>query len=315
MTYELCANSAVLASPGVIEIDKETFDSVIHARRVISDTVSIEQKLDFVLSNMLELEMAMVQITTEQMLYDYDERNWFDESRDLLNRKIMNLLSAGRSYIDALPHHINGIFSRDHQKTLDARKILSEQYDSRLGYRAMEALRNYVQHQGLPVHGATHGRGRSGVLGSTQQQYTLDIWLKPDELCGTGFKAKVLAELKIVGNRIDLKYLIRDYVEGLAVANEKIRYLVKEEVGNAQIVIEALLKRYIEECPGKYSDIAVIVARTEGAVQVESHGVLLDPFKYWARLLRKNRGYTNLRRRFVTTAATDKAFTLSGSIG
>ncbi len=308
MSYIL--TRAVLGKRVVIPIEQTEHDDIVTARKVISNALSIEQKFDFVMSNLFELEMSLAHTTAEQMLYDYHDRDWFDESRDMLNRRVMNLLSTARSYVDTLPQHINIIFGRDKSVTDACLQFLRDEYDARLGYRVMEAMRNYVQHEGMPIHGSTDGGSHTGEGDTWQIKYTLDMWLKPAELKGTDFKANVLAELGKIGEKIDLKLLIRDYVEGLAAANRKVREVVEEVVAQSQQLIASTLSRYEAACPGPHATIGVIVAQVEDEIPVSEHAVLLAPFEYRARLLKKNQRYKNLRRRFISTAVTEDSLAM-----
>ena len=87
--------------------------------------------------------------------------------RVLTDRKIANLLSAARLYVDHAKQHVHRILALDPVTTFDVGATLSTQYDLRFGYRCMEALRNYVQHRGLPQ------AKRSGKTRSAKQERLL----------------------------------------------------------------------------------------------------------------------------------------------
>jgi hypothetical protein len=65
----------------------------------------------------------------------------------------MDWLSTMRLYID---HTSVRLGESDRDALAGFKRLLSAQYDSRFGYRFCARLRNYVVHQGLPIHTVAH---------------------------------------------------------------------------------------------------------------------------------------------------------------
>jgi len=142
----------VLGSKHFLPISEEVFKSVRDARARSIRAVEIEEKLDMVLQNYIEYEHELLQITLRNALFATG--GWF-EFRDIIhdiNRRLANLLSTTRLYLDHLRHDAGPLFDAAGSDAKALSAITSEEYDGRLGYRVMEALRNYVQHRGLPLH-------------------------------------------------------------------------------------------------------------------------------------------------------------------
>lgn len=75
--------------------------------------------------------------------------------------------------------------------------ITSPEYDARLGYRVMEALRNYVQHRGLPLHSITVGGGWIDTEEGRRRKEKTTLYLNVDTLAeDKDFKKDVLDELR-----------------------------------------------------------------------------------------------------------------------
>ena len=111
-------------------------------------------------------------------------------------RRLINLLSTGRLYLDQSIHNLNNISSI---KSINIEEIKTEknkQYDQYLGYRVMEALRNYVQHRGYPIQSLTYnnklvGKDPNGrVLFSTTPYIHVQEFEKDNK-----FKKEVLKEI------------------------------------------------------------------------------------------------------------------------
>lgn len=111
--------------------------------------MAIEEKYELIISNYLELEKDSLSISSSNMLrrsYNYSD---FFDVRSTFNRRIVNLLTSTKLYLDQIYQHVKVC-------NLDLANIIKQktnkEYDSVFEYRFMEALRNHVQHHGLAVH-------------------------------------------------------------------------------------------------------------------------------------------------------------------
>jgi hypothetical protein len=136
----------------LIEISEEEFLRVKIAKQKIVRSLAVEDKFDLVLANYAEFEREILGLAVHQMVYF--DLSWSSMRFDTqtLNRRVANLLSAGRLYIDQIMHDAGVLAGEDELLVELIRKKSSEQHDAKLGYRVMETLRNYTQHRALPVH-------------------------------------------------------------------------------------------------------------------------------------------------------------------
>lgn len=92
----------------------------------------------------------------------------------------------------------------------------SQEYDSCLGYRVIEALRNYAQHRGLPVHNLQYNSTFHPDSPNDSSEHSITPSLRVSRLKEEKkFKSSVLKELEAIGDLIDLKPLVRQYMESL----------------------------------------------------------------------------------------------------
>src|SRR3546814_9673570 len=87
------------------------------------------------------------------MVLKHESYHEFQQIRLGFSRRLSSLLQSCRSYLDHTPHHLNKLES--HAFADPFKKLTNTAYDGHFGCRFMEALRNYAQHRGLPLHGAS----------------------------------------------------------------------------------------------------------------------------------------------------------------
>lgn len=173
----------------------------------------MEEKFDLVVENYLELELCFLESTTKRMVLGNQDYQWFQVQRNLFNRRLVNLLSACRSYIDYSKQHIHMILPNEKNAVERIKAAFANHYDSCLGYRTMEALRNFVQHRGFPIHAATYHAEWDRKDKESQSIYGISVYTKTSYLREDGdFKKSVLEELEKLSGRVNLKPFIRDYV-------------------------------------------------------------------------------------------------------
>jgi hypothetical protein len=68
-----------------------------------------------------------------------------------LNRYIMNLLTAVRTFLDHTERNLTHRHGKDSEQFQAFKKATAEAYDSSFAYRFLYKLRNYVQHRGMPI--------------------------------------------------------------------------------------------------------------------------------------------------------------------
>jgi hypothetical protein len=214
-----------------VDISKEEYQAIGASKKNLIEALYLEQKLDMVVEDYFEFEMELLATSTRQMVQRNQDYYWFQEEINRLNRRIVNLLSACRLYLDQSIHHLSCIYGKGAEKLNNVRKKISKEYDSKLGYRVMEAMRNYVQHRGFPVHKWTFHTKRVERKGKSQVLFTLAPFIDVQELRqDKKFKKEVVEELEKIGNEIDIKPFVREYVAGIGNAHEYIRSVICEDV-------------------------------------------------------------------------------------
>lgn len=287
-----------------LPISEAEFLAIKNAKEGLFQCLFIEEKFDLVAENLLDFETTLIDSTVSHMLFRNQDYQSFQGRRGAFNRRLVNLLTAGRTYIDHVKHHVKNVFHGDSALAPDISALFSREYDRRLGYRAAEALRNFVQHRGLPVHSTTFNACRvdSEERESDKLRYGVTPYLRPAELREDGeFKKAVLKELEELGDKVDLKHIVREYVEGLAAVHEDIRRELKYKIQEWEALLISAIERFQTEAGNEgVAGLAAVQRNTEGQ-WVQQVPVFSDFIDYRTALAQKNSGLSKLSRKYVTS--------------
>jgi len=142
----------VLGNVPEIEISELEYCKLQRARIILSNALEIEEKYEIVISNYSDFEKEILNATTKYMVREHLDYSDFFKVSLGLNIKLVNLLTAIRLYADQLNQNVTECLDGKQNAKDNVKKLFSKEYDENAHYRFMEALRNYVQHRGIPVH-------------------------------------------------------------------------------------------------------------------------------------------------------------------
>jgi len=293
-------STLVFGSPGVIEINKDEYSAIKNARENLFEALFLEEKLDLVTENYQEYEAELLAISSRMMVFHNSDYFSMGQERNLLSRRIVNLLSAGRMYLDQSAHHLKNIYGEGSEVLVFRENIKSEQYKQKFGYRVMEALRNYVQHRGFPIQTIVFSHRRIDNDDNIQFLHRaipkIDITTLEED---RKFKKSILAEIKDVANKdtIDFRPLIREYVEGIGTLHEKIRDRISPDL----LIWENLLDNTIAKYKSKFGENAslaglAIIMKNENNKLEESKTIFKEFIKKRKDLENKNKSFINLHK-------------------
>lgn len=298
----------VLGSKAFTPITENDYLRIKHARSGLFECLYMEEKFDLLVENYLEFETTLLESTVHDMILQDQDYQWFNLERGLFNRRLANLLSAGRTYIDHMKQHIDRIFPSGSIDTFDINAELSKQYDARFGYRCMEALRNYVQHFGFPVHKISFQHSRVERQKKNLFLFAITPYLRPNDLrVDDGFKKQILKEMEAMGNEIDLKFLVRDYMEGLSIVHSEVRKHIHQKCTEWESIFSEAIERYKSNNPeeDKVTGLSAVIC-TEDGLYKDDIALFLDFIDLRKYFEKKNNTLTNLTLRFATNEIIEK---------
>lgn len=234
---------------------RASMDCLVH-------TLFIEEKYDFIIQNQINLERALVDcgdLPNEETAYRY--------AKSEINRHFANVLTTTRLYVDQGKRFGKKLDRLFGEPLVQFEKRTNKQYDAKLGYRVMEALRNFVQHRGDAVHQVVFNAHKEWQGETMRIIKRTDTYLDPSELRKEKkFKSEVLKELEKLKNRPTAQEFLREYLEGLRIIHEEFRASTREKIAQSEACVTDAFERY-RAISGDVVGLHVIEANEHGAVK------------------------------------------------
>jgi hypothetical protein len=208
----------------VLDISPDWYRELVGAAAGVSSALDIEEKFNLVLENFEEFEGELLRDALGYSLFQRED--WSSRMTELhrLNRRLVNLLATCRLYVDQVPHNLSQEFAEDPGLATAFEVSKSREFDATLGYRVMDALRNYMQHRSLPIHVLSHESAWRDLPAGRMREHTVAPQTEPQTIGEDGkFRAQTLTELEALGTRVDMTPLARQYVAGLGAVHRDLR--------------------------------------------------------------------------------------------
>jgi hypothetical protein len=288
-------------------ISQEEYAAIRDAKAGLLRLLAIEETFDLVIENYLEFEAALLQAALSSLARRDPPGQRSSEERALFDRRLLNLLAAVKSYVDQVPKHVVGVRP---QAAAIVNATLDDERQTRLGLRAMLALRNVVQHHDSLVHLVAYGSKLPGGVLGAGVAFTVDPYVLPEDL-GTDpgmhkHDKLVLDELRALGPKVELKPLVRECVEGLWAVHS----VTRSEVGSSNQELETVLRaaetRYLTLCPEQETALALAAIKREPGEDPSEEVQIVWGFTGYRKYLEtKNSALEGIARRYVTSEAAN----------
>lgn len=266
-------------------------ETLCAAMAALRDAVAIEQKLDLLLSNLIEFERELAERALAMMYRGFQSVHGLLDDQLAFGQRLLNLLSAARTYADHVKHHVKRLHPGDATAVAAVEDALNKQYDTSFAYRLMEALRNYSQHRGMPLHGFSYDRRWIDEDGGRRMENNVRLTLDAAMLAADGrFKPATLKELEAEPKGMDLKRLVREYVGGLATVHGVVRDTIDEVVTAAETLVVEWRARYATVAGLAQPPVGLAVVRRHGSGRSSNLTGLADTAIGYLELLRSRTG-------------------------
>jgi hypothetical protein len=303
MKYEL--TKLITSCKHHIEISYEYFEKLKSKKEILSEALFIEEKFNLVLENYSEFELELLNNSVRNILFHDLEWSSGINSIHSINRRIINLLTMCRLYMDQVRHNIHTIFGCESEQATAFKTQSSHEYDSVFGYRVMEAMRNYVQHRSLPIGGVTNKFQWIGHEDKKRCKHTIKLIINISEVAQDGkFKASILEELKLQGDSVELTPLIRQYVESIGRIHLKVRELLGVELLESDEILLGAINLYKESTNDMSDNFIHAVAISSDSGDNESVEIFNDLIERRKMLERMN-NYPHYSLHFVSSEAPE----------
>jgi hypothetical protein len=303
MKYEI--STLVADSAGDIEIDEDEFKLIKNSKANLLESLYLEENLDFLLENYYEYELELLSIASRSMIFMEEYINPTHQKRNVVVRRIANLLSTCEMYFDQSCHHISNIYGKNSVIGDKLQQERSSQYDQKFGYRVMEALINYTKHRGVPFHSLIFS-GQWLDIDSEEDSrlhYSAIPLIKVIELINDK-KIKQIVLQEMLGNEskdgLDIRPLIRDYIEGIGKIHEKTRELIQPDINLWEDTINRTITKFQNEYQAANLDAIAIVALDDINHLVERNIINKNSILRRHSLESKNSIFVNLHKRYAS---------------
>lgn len=237
---------------GPVHINEAEYNDIKSAKEFLEKYLEIEKAFHILMKNYEDFEKTSFSITMDRMLRQ--TVNHIDIHMSIIetNRMMINLMTACRAYFDQTSANLSkGLgetgFSKDNFNTLR-----NEEYDNFLEYRVLEALRNYVQHRGMPIQrfSMPGERSRIGDL-----EFGIEFSLNTKILLQSkSFKNTVAQEINNIGDYYELKLATRVYIARINHIHHAIRNKLSEEFDSKTNLIRTTIQRFYYRIDGLNAD-------------------------------------------------------------
>lgn len=290
-----------------IKITQEQFEEIRNAHKLIAFGQALEEKLDLLAENYADLERELLDMAVQFSIFFGSINELLTDARHRVNRRLINLLTSVRLYHDQVAHALSSLYGKDSEPLKEFRAFSSEEYDSNLSYRVLEALRNHVQHASLPITAISFPmsavtRDSDGTSPGAPTKFSCKVipYIGIEELeANKDFKKIILDELKTIKNEkndIEMVPLVRQYISCIGRIHKKLRELCKADLEAA----EKIILNYREKAV-KISEGLAAIEYTEENLYTD-HVFLTDrPLKRWRHLQNKNSHLEQAAKNFVTS--------------
>jgi len=301
MNYKIAKLTA--GSPGYIAIDDVEYLRIKAARNNLFEILFVEEKFDYVTENFFEYETEILSISSRVMIFGDDDYFSMSGERNLISRRLVNLLTVCRMYLDQSAHHLTNIYGKNSEVLKTVKRQASIEYNQRFGYRVMDALRNYAQHCGFPIHSMKFSLNRVETGDEDLFSHAVVPLIKVSEIeKDKEFKPSVLTEMRAVKCKdgLDIRPLVREYIEGIGNVHRRIRELTRSDAEAWECLLNFTISRFRETFEGSSVTGLAIVTETDEDHWTEKLTIFNEFIEKRRSLERKNRYFTNLHRSYVS---------------
>lgn len=297
---KFCITELAINSTDQILISDQDFTDIRNSRFLVLEALAIEEKYYLLLQNYFDFEKALHDHALANLLFQ--DHDWSDKVDDIhiINKCLVNLLSAGKMYVDHIPQHLNDIYFPSLTESEGFTKVTNEQYDTSLGYRVFAALRNHTQHSDFPIQSLTYSSNGINFTGKRlcRHSATANIHLEAIER-NRKFKPAILEELAKIGKIIDIKPMVRQYMSSFAKIHIYTRNIIEATVSQSDYIILTALEKFTSEFPRKPIGLHAVAIDSSGN-HTERLGIFSDAIERRKYLARRATVIQNIENHFIS---------------
>jgi len=179
-------------------------------------------------------------------------------------------------------------------------------FDDNFGYRFMEALRNYAQHRGIPLHGATFDSSWTGDVsdyndGKGFLRFSVMANINLNKVKGDRkFNKKVISELSDDVENLDVSTLAREYIEALNRVHIEMRNALKDSIFTWKSIVREAISGYAKLSDDGVIGLCIVEVSEDETIKSKTN-IFDDLLERVEKLNSRNGSLVNLRLRYVSS--------------
>lgn len=286
-------------------LTSERYAEIRKAKKTCLFALELEEKFALLIDNFAEFEYELLQLAEGYLLWGFrGEHAESMQARLCLDRRLANLLTACRLYLDQTDRGISAIFGSSSDQLAEVKRFKSDLYDNHWGYRLMEALRNHVQHSGLIVHIISYPQFRSKGNGPDYSEFTICPETQVSTLAeNSNFKKSILEELDLRGETIDLRGPVREYLSCFVELHDKLREVIQLRVAEARSFYEQAIHEF-RVIDGREVRYVHLLESHNDDRKNDEVALVTEFLEYYDQLRKRNR--VNKQLQLATASNTDQ---------
>ena len=299
MLYKL--SRLVLGSSAYVEISRQQFGEIVLAKECLIEALYIEEKFGLIVDNYLEFEVDLLKGAARSMVRFKANYEEFQLDRTRVNRRLVNLLTTCKSYVDQSKFHLTNMFGR--QSDVSSKFGMDLKTETGVAFRVMSEVRNYAQHRGFPIHSVSSSAKWTGVEDSAKLPFSMVPLIDLSELKeDPSFDRQLLNLLPSKDGKTDVRPLIRDYLASLGGIHEKLRGRLKPHINGWEMTIVSAIEQFKAQCGEEKSIVGLAALAKEDGGKISQEVPLFTGFiEYRKGLEAQASSLSTLARRYVTS--------------
>lgn len=296
-----------LGSTKLDEITKAEYEEIRTAKNSYSRIIRVEENFDAVMEDYVELEETLLHFGIRHLAFHSSNHLEFQNMRNVINRRLLHVLSTARLYRDALLKNSKALLKND-GSFQQIKEELEDSPRQPMEFRIIEALRNYSQHHDFPISGMTKAsRWESDGNSKAKERAAYFVSAKMDAsaIARERTLASDLKEALLeLGSDADIIVTIRRYIQHLGSIHSMFRELIKsKEKQWLKTMRDAIARGEGQPLQHEGLPDLVYVIGTNDDGTVHEIQLFEDFFSVLSSLRIKNGSQVNLSKRYVRWSA------------